>query len=494
MGDNGSMQVSLSSDISRFSPNDSSGSSDVPAQQAETPKALNPEGAAPEAERSPSGEADPTGNALDEALIQEAIALYTPVPPQASADSAAMRRNLSRMLAWARGLEQSGGRDLASVRILGTGMRSVVVRVNFEAADPAEAAEALPSSLILKRYRRKDSTQNAGGFGYLRERYGLPALNEQVPGLFPRFYGADPELRVLALEDVSAGTAEGEQYSVAHALLEGTEQQALDALNYYIEAYHSLAASGIMGEAVEDYRLNLARADRKAQFPGAIASPGLAERGLKKLYGVADEARTPEHDADSPASSPAAHEDAPVLPAAVEELSFRFRRVLQPFFTKRPPVPEQFKLNRGRVYMLSSGDFSPQNVLIGPAEDATVRIVDAEGTCLHHRGFPFVEAMLGFPSSPEYPRYRVDRQRALPALYSALFDDAPLEAHLAEDLAVCTAVTVCVLVELYSTSPRAALLPMIRREGAQLMRLLLQISGSQDATLAECAERLDAPE
>lgn len=487
------MQVSLSSNFSRFSPNDSSGSSDAPAQQAEAPEALNPEEVAPspKAERSPSAEAGST----DDALIEEAIALYTPVPPQASADSAAMRRNLSRMLTWAKGLEQSGGRDLANVRILGTGMRSVVVRVNFEDSGPAEAAEALPSSLILKRYRRKDSTVNAGGFGYLRERYGLEALNQQVPGLFPQLYGADPELRVLALEDVSAGTVEGEQYSVAHALLEGTEQQALDALSYYIEAYRSLAASGIMGEAVEDYRLNLARADRKAQFPGAIASPGLAERGLKKLYGVADEARTPEHDADSsPASSPTAHEDAPVLPAAVEELSFRFRRVLQPFFTKRPPVPEQFKLNRGRVYMLSSGDFSPQNVLIGPAEDAPVRIVDAEGTCLHHRGFPFVEAMLGFPSSPEYPRYRVDRQRALPALYSALFDDAPLEAHLAEDLAVCTAITVCVLVELYSASPRATLLPMIRRKGAQLMRLLLQISGSQDATLAECAERLDAPE
>ena len=38
--------------------------------------------------------------------------------------------------------------------------------------------------------------------------------------------------------------------------------------------------------------------------------------------------------------------------------------------------------------------------------------------------------------------------------------------------------------------PRATLLPMIRREGAQLMRLLLQISGSQDATLAEFANRL----
>lgn len=454
------MQVSLSSNFPALSPNDSS----APA---------------------PDGEHLST-------LIEEAIAAYSPVPPQASADSASMRQNLMQLLSWAHSLDQVAARAVERVQILGTGMRSVVVRVAYEPA--AEPAGSLPTSIIVKRYRRKDSTVNAGGFGYLRERYGLEALNLQVPGLFPQLYGADPELRVLALEDVSAGTVEGEQYSVAHALLEGTEQQALDALNYYIEAYRALAASGIMGEAVEDYRLNLARADRKAQFPGAIASPGLAERGLKKLYGVADEARSPEHDADTPASSSAAHEDAPVLPAAVEELSFRFRRVLQPFFTKRPPVPEQFKLNRGKVYMLSSGDFSPQNVLIGSADGAQVRMVDAEGTCLHHRGFPFVEAMLGFPSSPEYPRYRVDRKKALPALYSALFEDAPLDEHLAEDLAVCTAVTVCALLELYSSSARADLLPRIRREGAQLMRLLLEIAGSQDATLAEFADRLGAVE
>ena len=454
------MQVSLSSNFPALSPNDSS----APAPNVEHLSAL----------------------------IEEAIAAYSPVPPQASADSASMRQNLMQLLSWAHSLEQVAARPVERVQILGTGMRSVVVRVAYEPA--AESSESLPTSIIVKRYRRKDSTVNAGGFGYLRERYGLEALNLQVPGLFPQLYGADPELRVLALEDVSAGTVEGEQYSVAHALLEGTEQQALDALNYYIEAYRALAASGIMGEAVEDYRLNLARADRKAQFPGAIASPGLAERGLKKLYGVADEARSPEHDADSPDSSSAAHEDAPVLPAAVEELSFRFRRVLQPFFTKRPPVPEQFKLNRGKVYMLSSGDFSPQNVLIGSADGAQVRMVDAEGTCLHHRGFPFVEAMLGFPSSPEYPRYRVDRKKALPALYSALFEDAPLDEHLAEDLAVCTAVTVCALVELYSSSARSDLLPRIRREGAQLMRLLLEIAGSQDATLAEFADRLGAVE
>ena len=212
------MQVSLSSNFPALSPNDSS----APA---------------------PDGE-------LLSTLIEEAIAAYSPVPPQASADSASMRQNLMQLLSWAHSLEQVAGRTVERVQILGTGMRSVVVRVAYEPA--AEPAEPLPTSIIVKRYRRKDSTVNAGGFGYLRERYGLEALNQQVPGLFPQLYGADAELRVLALEDVSAGTVEGEQYSVAHALLEGTEQQALDALSYYIEAYRSLAASGIMGEAVED--------------------------------------------------------------------------------------------------------------------------------------------------------------------------------------------------------------------------------------------------
>ena len=240
------MQVSLSSNFPALSPNDSS----APA---------------------PDGE-------LLNTLIEEAIAAYSPVPPQASADSASMRQTLMQLLSWAHSLEQVAARTVERVQILGTGMRSVVVRVVYEpAAESAqsfESTQSLPTSIIVKRYRRKDSTVNAGGFGYLRERYGLEALNRQVPGLFPQLYGADSELRVLALEDVSAGTVEGEQYSVAHALLEGTEQQALDALNYYIEAYRSLAASGIMGEAVEDYRLNLARADRKAQFPGCYRLAG----------------------------------------------------------------------------------------------------------------------------------------------------------------------------------------------------------------------------
>ena len=94
------MQVSLSSNFSRFSPNDSSGSSDAPARQAEAPEVLNPEEVAPEAGRSPSAEAGSTDDALIEALIEEAIALYTPVPPQANMRERLRRIAAESALAW----------------------------------------------------------------------------------------------------------------------------------------------------------------------------------------------------------------------------------------------------------------------------------------------------------------------------------------------------------------------------------------------------------
>ena len=146
------MQVSLSSNFPALSPNDSSAPT-------------------------------PDGERLN-TLIEEAIAAYSPVPPQASADSASMRQTLMQLLSWAHSLEQVAARTVERVQILGTGMRSVVVRVAYEPA--AESSGSLPTSIIVKRYRRKDSTVNAGGFGYLRERYGLEALNRQVPDLFPQ--------------------------------------------------------------------------------------------------------------------------------------------------------------------------------------------------------------------------------------------------------------------------------------------------------------------
>jgi len=171
MGDNGSMQVSLSSNFPALSPNDSS----VPAPDRE----------------------------LLSALIEEAIAAYSPVPPQASTDSASMRQTLMQLLSWAHSLEQVATRTVERVQILGTGMRSVVVRVAYEpAAESAqsfESTQSLPTSIIVKRYRRKDSTVNAGGFGYLRERYGLEALNRQGPG--PEIRGTSQVLVAVSPAD-----------------------------------------------------------------------------------------------------------------------------------------------------------------------------------------------------------------------------------------------------------------------------------------------------
>ena len=436
MGDNGSMQVSLS----------------------------NSSGQYPD---------DPLAT-----ILERAIAEYHPAPTHSPADSEAFRVSVLKMLSWAATLPAIGDRIPFSLTILSTGMRSVVLRVRY-GSNPHTPWQ--PESVILKRYRRGDSATNAGGFGYLREKYGAVALDEMVPDIYPALYGVDDDLRCLALEDVAF---EG-SVPVANSLIADTSTQLFNQNNTarafaaYAAVWGEFARQGIFDDTVDQYRASLAKADRRAQFPGAMPSPKLAEKGLQRLYPDLPAERS--EDAEEPTND-------------LQELIFRFHRITQPFFLKRPPVPEQFKRSRGQVYMLSSGDFSPQNVLIGSADGAQVRMVDAEGTCLHHRGFPFVEAMLGFPSSPEYPRYRVDRKKALPALYSALFEDAPLDEHLAEDLAVCTAVTVCALLELYFSSARSDLLPRIRREGAQLMRLLLEIAGSQDATLAEFANRLGAVE
>ncbi len=145
--------------------------------------------------------------------------------------------------------------------------------------------------------------------------------------------------------------------------------------------------------------------------------------------------------------------------------------------------------------MLSSGDFSPHNVLYSPADMAPsrgigTRAFDTEGTCIHHRGFPFVEAMLGFPSSPQYPLYRVDREQELPKFYTVLFGEIPLDARLAEDIAVCAAITVCTLLELYADGARARILPRICRQGVELMRILLTLGNTQDPALYDLIQRL----
>lgn len=438
MGDNGSMQVPLS--------NSSTGDSMAPD----------------------SIESIVTG------LIESAIGTYSPAKNHAPADSGTFREDAAQAILWACSLTAFTGREPLAVTILGTGMRSVVLRVQYEAAGDA------PSTMILKWYRRQDSAKNSGGFGYLRERHGLVALGELAPGVFPHLYGADDDLRCVALEDVAFADAR----AVGDALLLSTTQTPPGylafAVDSYLSVWNALAEAGVMPRAVERYRKALAKADRKAQHPGAMPSPALAENGLASLYPEADGLQVPE-DVEL--------EELGEQQQTLIEMAYRFRRVVQPFFTKRPPVPEQFTLNRGQVYMFSSGDFSPHNVLFGSARD-TVRAFDAEGACIHHRGFPFVEAMLGFPSSLGYPNYEVNRERTVPRLFAALFGDTPLDTHLAEDLAVCAAVTACTLMELYSHGERAHLLGRIRRQSAELMMLLLRTGDSKDTALVDLAKRL----
>ena len=310
-------------------------------------------------------------------ILERAIAEYHPAPTHSPADSEAFRVSVLKMLSWAATLPAIGDRIPFSLTILSTGMRSVVLRVRY-GSNPHTPWQ--PESVILKRYRRGDSATNAGGFGYLREKYGAVALDEMVPDIYPALYGVDDDLRCLALEDVAF---EG-SVPVANSLIADTSTQLFNQNNTarafaaYAAVWGEFARQGIFDDTVDQYRASLAKADRRAQFPGAMPSPKLAEKGLQRLYPDLPAERS--EDAEEPTND-------------LQELIFRFHRITQPFFLKRPPVPEQFKRSRGQVYMLSSGDFSPHNVLYSPADTAPsrgigTRAFDTEGTCIHHRGFP----------------------------------------------------------------------------------------------------------
>ena len=133
-------------------------------------------------------------------ILERAITEYHPAPTHSPADSEAFRGSVLKMLSWAATLPAIGDRIPLSLTILSTGMRSVVLRVRY-GSNPHTPWQ--PESVILKRYRRGDSATNAGGFGYLREKYGAVALDEMVPDIYPALYGVDDDLRCLALEDVA---------------------------------------------------------------------------------------------------------------------------------------------------------------------------------------------------------------------------------------------------------------------------------------------------
>lgn len=321
----------------------------------------------------------------------QAASAYSPSAVEQPVDSPAFLRLLAGLLE--RSVELTGV-QVADAQILSSGMRSVVVRVRDHRG----------VSCVLKYFRRKDSACNSGGFGYLREKHGLAALEQVAPGLYPRLLAADDAARLLILEDVISGfssaTSLGELLLSAGA--DAAPRQALDA---WVDTWASILGSPAQAASQAFFAAELASADARASAPGSLPSPQLALKGLPLL------ARATKVALDS------------------AEYAVWERRVL------------------GIVYpadgeaVLSSGDFSPANLLMDGSVTGSVRGIDAEGTCLHHWALPVAEFLLGFPSWPAGPVPAVLResriwqeaarsfyQKIAPHPCSKITDDKSVEA------------------------------------------------------------------
>lgn len=292
-------------------------------------------------------------------LLEQAIAVYSPQPTDQPVTSTAFGR-----LAWH--LLESGvqllptagsGGEITGVEILSAGMRSVVLRLRLQGfAEP---------SVVLKYFRRKDSATNSGGFGYLREKHGLSALEQVAPGLYPRLIATDDTARLLILEDVASSNP---TVSLDDLLLSsGADATPHQALTAWVDTWASILRSPAQAAAQASFSAELANADTRASAPGSLPSPQLAFRGLRllaKRQGVAVE-------------------------------SAEFTQMEQAVAGIIYPAPSE------RV--LSSGDFSPANLLLQAAPASRVRGIDAEGSCWHHWALPVAELLLGFPSWPKGP-------------------------------------------------------------------------------------------
>lgn len=297
-------------------------------------------------------------------LLEQAISSYSPTSSDQPVSSAAFRSLASQLLeAGLRLLSAAApGVQLTGLEIFSAGMRSVVLRL--------ELAGFSAPSVVLKYFRRRDSARNSGGFGYLREKQGLGALEQLAPGLYPRLLAADDSARLLLLEDVSGGRA---GQSLADLLLSAQVnpvdglQAAQRALELWTATWAGLLRSPAQAAAQASFTAELARADGRASAPGSLPSPQLALKGLPLLakrqglrVGSAEFARMEQAVANI------------IYPAAAERL-------------------------------LSSGDFSPANLVQQAAPGVGVRGIDAEGSCWHHWALPVAELLLGFPSWPEGP-------------------------------------------------------------------------------------------
>ena len=283
----------------------------------------------------------------------QAASAYSPNAVEQPVDSPAFLRLLAGLLE--RSVELTGV-HIADAQILSSGMRSVVVRVR----------DYRGASCVLKYFRRKDSARNSGGFGYLREKHGLAALEQVAPGLYPRLLAADDAARLLILEDVTGGFSSA--ISLGELLLSsGADAAPRQALDAWVDTWASILGSPAQAAAQASFAAELAGADARASAPGSLPSPQLAVKGLRLL---------------------AEREGVPLGSVEFTQMEQAVEGIIYPAPSERA---------------LSSGDFSPANLLQLAAPASGVRGVDAEGTCWHHWALPVAELLLGFPSWPEGP-------------------------------------------------------------------------------------------
>ncbi|GAA4795439.1 hypothetical protein GCM10023352_13330 [Rothia endophytica] len=299
------------------------------------------------------------------ALIAAAADAYTPSSTESPVTSAAFARLAAAMLDFA---EQTSGCRVGAVEILSAGMRSVVLRLVFESSDTSPGGTAsATSSRIVKFFRRRDAASNSGGFGYLREKHGLAALGELVPGVYPQLRASDDGRRTLMMEDLASG-ASSKLKSCAELMAQGSQQAAL-ALRAYLDLWTAVLRSPAQQKVIEGFRQQLALADPKASSPGSLTSPALVLKGLERMVVSGD------------------------LPA--DHLA-RVRGNLETLLAVSP-----------HQSVLTSGDFSPLNVVLSVAQppalstgNLAVRALDAEGSAWHHPALLIAEVLLGFPSTP----------------------------------------------------------------------------------------------
>lgn len=283
----------------------------------------------------------------------QAASAYSPSAVEQPVDSPTFLRLLAGLLE--RSVELTGV-QVASAQILSSGMRSVVVRVRDHRG----------ASCVLKYFRRKDSARNSGGFGYLREKHGLAALEQVAPGLYPRLLAADDAARLLILEDVTGGFSSA--ISLGELLLSsGADAVPRQALDAWVDTWASILGSPAQAAAQVSFAAELASADARASAPGSLPSPQLAFKGLRLL---------------------AERKGVPVGSTEFTQMEQAVEGIIYPAPSER---------------VLSSGDFSPANLLQQAAPGTGVRGIDAEGTCWHHWALPVAELLLGFPSWPEGP-------------------------------------------------------------------------------------------